>query len=413
MRETDEVARLLQELKSRSGLSYGALAKRLHLSTSALHRYCNGDVMPTEFAPLDHFSRVCEATPQERVELYRLWVVVRATRGNRPTAAPEPVAPAPPAAPVPPATAVPEAAPAPEPVPDRAPAVPSRRRTRRRGVLAAVTVIALLVAVGVVATGLRLRPDGETDPARAADAGPSTGSPAPSLSPQLSAAAVAAAAVAAAGASSPGATGGADPSTSAPISVAVHPSGWDAKCDQYVVNRPPSEVPRPPAVPEAAGWASQVGAVPGHSRSVKLTVQGTGWDTVLLTGLNVRVTRVAAPLAWNAYSMGEGCAGGVGARSYRIDLDAARPVPVVADGSGSLPVVVTQSEPAVIEVTAETTTHDVSWYLELEWTSGNRKGMLPVDLGHGTPFRTSAVKDRPLYAYPAGGQAWEQAPARR
>ncbi|WP_234348161.1 helix-turn-helix transcriptional regulator, partial [Kitasatospora sp. MY 5-36] len=111
MRETDEVARLLQELKSRSGLSYGALAKRLHLSTSALHRYCNGDVMPTEFAPLDHFSRVCEATPQERVELYRLWVVVRATRGNRPTAAPEPVAPAPPATPVPPATPAPAAAP--------------------------------------------------------------------------------------------------------------------------------------------------------------------------------------------------------------------------------------------------------------------------------------------------------------
>ncbi|MGW4892989.1 helix-turn-helix domain-containing protein [Kitasatospora sp. NPDC004240] len=39
MRETDAVAQLLQELKSRSGLSYGALATRLHLSTSTLHRY--------------------------------------------------------------------------------------------------------------------------------------------------------------------------------------------------------------------------------------------------------------------------------------------------------------------------------------------------------------------------------------
>ncbi|WP_224284367.1 helix-turn-helix transcriptional regulator, partial [Streptomyces sp. LS1784] len=125
MRETDEVAQLLRELKSRSGLSYGALAKRLHLSTSALHRYCNGDVMPTEFAPLEHFSRLCEATPQERVELYRLWVIVRAARGNRPPAAPEPSAPpAPPAIsepPAPPAVPEPPAPPAPAPAPEPAP----------------------------------------------------------------------------------------------------------------------------------------------------------------------------------------------------------------------------------------------------------------------------------------------------
>ncbi|MFB7620166.1 hypothetical protein [Kitasatospora sp. NPDC056181] len=214
-----------------------------------------------------------------------------------------------------------------------------------------------------------------------------------------------------AGASPSGATGGTDPSTSAPITVAVHGSGRDAPCDQYVVNRPPSEVPRPPAAPDIPGWASQVGAVPGHSQSVKLTVQGTGWGTVLLTGLNVRITRVAAPLAWNAYSLGEGegCGGAVGVRSYDIDLDAARPVPVVANGSGGLPLRVTESDPVVIEVTAGTTSHDVSWYLELEWASSNRRGMLPVDLGHGTPFRTSAVKDRPLYVYPAGGQAWKPA----
>ncbi|MFI5649137.1 helix-turn-helix domain-containing protein [Kitasatospora sp. NPDC051705] len=424
MRETEEVAQLLQELKSRSGLSYGGLAKRLHLSTSALHRYCNGDVMPTEFAPLDHLSRVCGATPQERVELYRLWLVVRATRGTRTTSAPgafpgreespetlaarEPAeSPAPAEASEPEPEPEPEPAAAPEPA---APAVPpARRRARRRGVLAVVTVIAVLLAVGAVAIGLRSRPDGSTDPARAADVRPLAGPPsvAASTAPPLSVAR------AGAGAGPSGATGGTDPSTSAPITVAVHPSGWNTGCDQYVVDRPPSEVPRPPAVADVPGWVSRVGAVPGRSQSVKLTIQGTSLDTVLLTGLNVRVTRVAAPLAWNAYSMGEGCPSGVGANSYAVDLDAARPVPVVAKGSGGLPVRVTESDQVVIEVTAETTVHDVSWYLELEWASANRKGMVPVDLGQGTPFRTSPVKGRPLYVHPADGHAWEPAPPPR
>ncbi|MEU6974313.1 hypothetical protein AB0A71_42705, partial [Kitasatospora aureofaciens] len=59
-----------------------------------------------------------------------------------------------------------------------------------------------------------------------------------------------------------------------------------------------------------------------------------------------------------------------------------------------------------------TTSHDVSWYLELEWSSGNRTGTLTIGLdgGAGTPFRTSAVKGRPLYGYPPGGKAWEPSP---
>ncbi len=40
-----DFAALLRELKDRSGLSYGVLAKRLHMSTSTLHRYCNGDAV--------------------------------------------------------------------------------------------------------------------------------------------------------------------------------------------------------------------------------------------------------------------------------------------------------------------------------------------------------------------------------
>lgn len=43
--DADAFAELLRGLKDRSGLSYGALAKRLHMSTSTLHRYCNGSAV--------------------------------------------------------------------------------------------------------------------------------------------------------------------------------------------------------------------------------------------------------------------------------------------------------------------------------------------------------------------------------
>ncbi|MFC9327081.1 helix-turn-helix domain-containing protein [Kitasatospora sp. NPDC057015] len=428
LRERDEIARLLGELKSRSGLSYGALAKRLHLSTSTLHRYCTGDVVPTEFAPLDHLARLCRATPEELVELYRLWVVVHAARGNRTSSGSEPSGPAGPTEADDQAQVEARAQATPDgggdepgPVlaaraePDRVPGVaPQRWRVRHRGILAAVAVSVVLATIGAVATGLKPATGGDADPGRVAAGGSSAGSPTPGgldapSSPALAATSTPTAAStsvsASAGAGSPGPTSAAD--TSAPIKVSVKPAGWDTACDQYLVDRPPSAVPRPPQVADVAGWVSRLGAVPGHYLSIEIVVQGTGKDTVVLSGLNVRVARIAAPLAWNAYAMGEGCGGGVDVHSYDLDLDAARPRPVVTEGSIGLPLKVSEGDPEVIEITARTTSHDVSWYLELEWSSGDRKGTLPVDLGNGTPFRTSAVKGRPLYVHPIDGHAWE------
>ncbi|MEU2423025.1 helix-turn-helix domain-containing protein [Streptomyces sp. NPDC007851] len=77
-------AELLRELKDRSGLSYGTLAKRLHMSTSTLHRYCNGDAVPTDYAPVERLARLCKAGPAELVELHRRWVLADATRGRKP-----------------------------------------------------------------------------------------------------------------------------------------------------------------------------------------------------------------------------------------------------------------------------------------------------------------------------------------
>ena len=83
----DGFAGLLKELKERSGLSYGALGKRLHMSASTLHRYVNGDAVPVDYAPVERFARLCKATPEELVELHRRWVLADAARRKQKGAA--------------------------------------------------------------------------------------------------------------------------------------------------------------------------------------------------------------------------------------------------------------------------------------------------------------------------------------
>ncbi|MGQ4332772.1 helix-turn-helix domain-containing protein [Streptomyces hayashii] len=88
MRDAETAAGLgemLRSLKERAGLSYGALAGRLHLSTSTLHRYCTGDSVPAEFAPVERFGRICRADPEELLELHRRWAVTDEARRGRGT----------------------------------------------------------------------------------------------------------------------------------------------------------------------------------------------------------------------------------------------------------------------------------------------------------------------------------------
>ncbi|MFE4210478.1 helix-turn-helix domain-containing protein, partial [Streptomyces goshikiensis] len=156
-------ARLLRELKDRSGLSYGTLAKRLHMSTSTLHRYCTGDVVPTEYAPVERFARLCKASPEELLELHRNWVLADTNRPRRgagegdgparAAAAPAtpPSSPSSPSSPSPHESgpgATQESAPA-----DTAPAAAAaeRRRRPRAAALAGIAAVVVAGTIGAVA----------------------------------------------------------------------------------------------------------------------------------------------------------------------------------------------------------------------------------------------------------------------
>ncbi|MYV68506.1 helix-turn-helix domain-containing protein, partial [Streptomyces sp. SID2131] len=182
--EAQELGALLRRLKDRSGRSYGMLAGRLHVSTSTLHRYCNGDAVPAEFAAVERFARLCGAEREELIELHRRWIVAddARTRGRsaaKPGAS-EPVAGAAvvadggtdtgtDAGTEPDAEDVPEVTDAPDVSDATDPPGPRNGSARRRRVLvalAAAVVVAVVVPVAVFAAG----GDGERRPERAAPA---------------------------------------------------------------------------------------------------------------------------------------------------------------------------------------------------------------------------------------------------
>ena len=74
------------------------------------------------------------------------------------------------------------------------------------------------------------------------------------------------------------------------------------------------------------------------------------------------------------------------------------------------PYKVASNDPQVLNLDLHTEGHDVSWYLELDWSSGDRRGTVRVDDG-GKPFRTSAIKGRTEYGYWPDKSAWVAQPA--
>ncbi|MFB6622652.1 helix-turn-helix domain-containing protein [Streptomyces sp. NPDC056374] len=380
----DEFAALLGQLKERSGLSYGTLGKRLHMSASTLHRYVNGDAVPVDYAPVERLARLCRATPDELVELHRLWVRADVSRGRKaveptPTErAPEPTeqapdspsvaAPPPVAAPTAPASAVTD------------PPPPRRRRIRRTAVVVGAAVVATAAAVA-----LALNLPGGDVPEKDRAGGAATSSGAPGRS----------------GPSEGGATGSAFAPT-----VVTAPHTWEGPCTQhYLIDREPEQVPPPPTEQDAPGWIAALDAVPGGDQLLRLTVQGTGRQTVVLEALHVRVVTKKAPVAWNDYVMGVGCGGEVSTKAFAVDLDAGRPTAVPVGGQRTFSYKTSESDPVIFNVAARAQAHDVTWYLELAWSSGDEHGTLRID-DDGRPFRTSGNLARPAYAYPLGWTEW-------
>jgi hypothetical protein len=463
----DEVAgfaALLRALKERTDRSYGSLARRLGMNTSTLHRYCAGDTVPLDFAPVERFAALCGASAEQRLELHRRWLLAVAARrrprapgpvhgpGDAPADAGTGAAPGPDTVvrhrvePEPSPGSGSNAAPAP-PGPDTAAAGPDhtpplprprlpwyRRRRPVAGLACACAVLAVLGALSTVpdrrpaSAGGAARSAGpaasgalvpDTAEARAPgrrDASPSRSAlpaPGPSKGPSGSAGPKEQpGASRPSGAASAPARG--EQPAGAPLTWTVDSHAWKLGCGHdYVIAKPPDQVPPPPAPQDAAPWAATQDAVHGGETLLRLSVQGRSDTAVVLEALRVRVAGRTAPAEGNAYAMDQGCGGSITPRSFTVDLDKDRPIARAVAGNDSgtpipaarMPYRVSAKDPEVLLVTAATTSCDCRWYLELDWSSQGRTGTVRLD-DHGRPFRTSAIKGLPRYTYDTLGRRW-------
>ncbi|MGQ4328979.1 helix-turn-helix domain-containing protein [Streptomyces hayashii] len=530
-----EFASLLTELKGRTERSYGSLARHLGMNTSTLHRYCAGEALPQDFAPVERLAEFCGATPGERLELHRRWLrAVEARQRPRDTTATEtpllaetaatagatgtengaetaelrvtqetqetrekrethetqetPQSSEAPEVPETPGAAlrvrvVGRATPAPGTTPEapgapgapgapadaRAPAASGisgdaegvvspvsvtgkpvsmqalRRRWHRRRrtpVLlgAACALLAILgtlsalpgasrpsrpsdtarsaaspaVSFPAAASGRSSTPDPKKAPASARPTAPSSSphefTPAPAGPDRSSSVAQAAPA----GGGAPGAS-----ATGEPLTWTADSQVWAQGCGHdYVIDKPPTQVPPPPVAQDAGPWASAQGAVHGRETNGEITVQGRSSSAVALTALRVRVVGRATPAPGTTYAMELGCGGSLSKRYFAVDLDQDRPLArsVAGDDAGtpipavSLPYRVSSRHPEVLLVTARTEGCDCNWYLELGWSSEGRSGTVRVD-DHGRPFRTTSIKGLPRYWYGSDGGERHWVPA--
>ncbi|MBT2467450.1 helix-turn-helix domain-containing protein [Streptomyces sp. ISL-66] len=496
--ETERFAELMRGFKERSGRSYGTLAKRLHSSNSTLHRYCSGAAVPTDYAPVERFARVCGASADELLALHQQWLLalverrrgvtewqasgsgavnsaaprggdaapevppasavvvageaseVRPQTGTDPTPAPASAAGSAPApgpaaaeapawAPTPAPALAPAEAPAPAPAteaPAHAPAaliqpgparasVPGARRPRLLLAVAAAVATAAVAGTAAAVSAMGDTGHGDTrhgavqpssrERAAAGPALPSGGSSSPTPTADS-------APPSSPGPSSPSATSAStSPATAkegasrtAPFTVNVLPDNWDSPCDQwFALDKAPGTVPPPPAGPATEGWARALDAVPAGHLRMQLTVQGTEGKPAVLHALYVHVVSGRKAPGWNAYTMGAGCGGALVPASFAVDLDdaspRARPVPGKEGerptASTDFPYKVSATDPQVLNIDAATLGQDVSWYLELAWSSGDRQGTTRID-DHGRPFRTVALNAGHSYWYNANNNAW-------
>ncbi|MGV9500424.1 helix-turn-helix domain-containing protein [Streptomyces sp. NPDC003642] len=487
-----EFAALLRALKERTDRSYGSLARRLAMNTSTLHRYCAGEAVPLDFAPVERFAALCGASPEERLDLHRHWLLAVAARqrprGAASDGATEEADPArdegaagdagatnapgtaedgraPQAESAPHSAGATQSAPtardggadtargtgadtAPDAGPDTARvtgadtaggAVTRRSWYRRRrlavGLAAACAVFATLGSLAALPDGRRASADG-----RAREAGPATPGATESGAPERGGASRSPSASPTPrgtspspdprekekgkgkgkGKPGPGSSGratappqgGAAPAV--PLTWSADSQAWKLGCGHdYVVAKPPAQVPPPPVPQDAGVWAATQNAVHGGETLVRLSVQGRSDTAVVLEALRVRVVGRADPVQGNAYAMDQGCGGSVTPRSFDVDLDKDRPIARAVPGNDagtpipavSMPYRVSAQDPEVLLVNARTRGCDCRWYLELDWSSQGRSGTVRID-DDGRPFRTSGITGLPRYLYDTSVRRW-------
>ena len=204
------------------------------------------------------------------------------------------------------------------------------------------------------------------------------------------------------------------PSPTPPLAVQVQTDGKLASraCQGEYIDAKPESVLYDPSrdgqQPDPHIWGKRFGGVDAGTTVFRVTVQGTGDEAVVLNGLTVNDKSAPLTRRVPVYAFYEGCGGQIDERGFEVNLDE-RPATVKPNlGSPDFPLKVTQSDPEVLVVTAYTDSGGHSWTMDLDWTSGARRGQVTID-DAGTSFQTIAERfDGPQYFWDWAKRQWQE-----
>jgi transcriptional regulator with XRE-family HTH domain len=418
----EALAERLRDLREGSGRTYASLARRIGVSGSTLHRYCTGQTVPAEFAPVERLARLCGRPGEEREALHRLWLRADAERVERQEAG---MAGAPAAGVGEDAEAGADAGAVTEAGADAGTGTEAGADAAARGSRGTPTgTRALSGSVPPAAAAVHRDEDSS-----AYAGGPPAHAPhSPSVRRWVQALAVctvAALALVLVTASAGPSRQQQRPERQPPVARPSAPPFtwtsddhvWKYGCGHtYLVGGPPAAVPPPPAEADAESWATALGAVHAGETGVRITLQGTDERAVVLEALRIRVVERREPAEGRVHRMSSGCGGALTPRMFDVDLDVERPVARSVPGNDtgepipavSFPYRVSASDPEVFLVTGRAARCDCDWVAELRWSSGGRSGTVRID--DGRPFRTSGAPGRPVHDYDFVTRRWVAEP---
>ncbi|MGL5826959.1 MAG: hypothetical protein ACRCYU_19425 [Nocardioides sp.] len=168
---------------------------------------------------------------------------------------------------------------------------------------------------------------------------------------------------------------------------------------QFLVDGAPSTIPDPNLAGGVSRWVDSLDAVSADLSGMELTVNGTSEAPVTVREIRAVVTGRTEPPTGTKTQVG--CGEGRGYSYVRFDLDKDPPAVSTGIEGESLdptkklvplrfPVEVPRGRQASFYVQGVVSRFDVSWEIEIEWSSAGRTGTTRVRDEDGKPFRVAA-----------------------
>ncbi|GDY61061.1 hypothetical protein SAV14893_004540 [Streptomyces avermitilis] len=185
----------------------------------------------------------------------------------------------------------------------------------------------------------------------------------------------------------------------------------DAGCKSYVFDSD-AKMSAPSPNEDWQVWATRQGGTAANLTTIRLTLQGRSASSVVLHGLRVDVESKSRPKG-SVYDLGLSC-GGLTSRNFDINLDDPEVAPASRAGDDGTPAArfpyrISSTEPEVFLVHARTENCDCRFHLNLDWTSGDRKGTLRIGDGKNA-FRVIGTQRLRWFELDMDKQQWVKQP---